>query len=126
MNNLIILNKNDNVAVTPFVINPQTKIERQGIVSIDPIPFGHKICLKHINKGEPVIKYDQIIGFASKSIKPGEHVHSHNLEFKEFSREFAITEKKSVVTEKSNLFFDGILRDNGDVATRNYIGIIRK
>jgi len=124
MNNLIILNKNDNVAVTPFVIDPQTKIEREGIVSVDPIPFGHKICLKTINKGEAVIKYDQIIGFASKSIKPGEHVHSHNLEFKEFSREFTITEKKDVVTEKSNLFFNGILRDNGDVATRNYIGII--
>ena len=124
MNNLIILNKNDNVAVTPFVIDPQTKIEREGIVSVDPIPFGHKICLKTINKGEAVIKYDQIIGFASKSIKPGEHVHTHNLEFKEFSREFTITEKKDVVTEKSNLFFNGILRDNGDVATRNYIGII--
>jgi altronate hydrolase len=94
MNNLIILNKNDNVAVTPFVIDPKTKIERQGIVSIDPIPFGHKICLKTINKGEPIIKYDQIIGFASKSIKPGEHVHSHNLEFKEFSREYSLTEKK--------------------------------
>ena len=40
MNNLIILNKNDNVAVTPFVISPQTKIESQGIVSVDPIPFG--------------------------------------------------------------------------------------
>ena len=124
MNNLIILNKNDNVAVTPFVIDPKTKIERQGIVSIDPIPFGHKICLKAINKGEAIIKYDQIIGFASKSIKPGEHVHSHNLEFKEFSREFSVTEKKIIATEKSNLFFDGILRDNGDVATRNYIGII--
>jgi altronate dehydratase len=124
MNNLIILNKNDNVAVTPFVINPQTKIKREGIVSVDPIPFGHKICLKTINKGEAVIKYDQIIGFASKSIKPGEHVHSHNLEYKEFNREFTITEKKDVVIEKSNLFFNGILRDNGDVATRNYIGII--
>jgi altronate dehydratase len=124
MNNLIILNKNDNVAVTSFVIEPKTKIEKQSIVSVDLIPFGHKICLKPINKSEPVIKYDQIIGFASKNIKPGEHVHSHNLEFKEFSREFSITEKNNIVTEKSNLFFDGILRDNGDVATRNYIGII--
>ena len=69
MNNLIILNKNDNVAVTPFVIDSQTKIERQGIVSIDQIPFGHKICLKSINKGDPIIKYDQIIGFASRNIK---------------------------------------------------------
>ena len=100
MNNLIILNKNDNVAVTPFVIDPQTKIERQGIVSIDPIPFGHKICLKPINKGEPVIKYDQIIGFASKSIKPGEHVHSHNLEFKEFSREYYLLKKKILLLRK--------------------------
>ncbi|MBT4663133.1 MAG: altronate dehydratase, partial [Candidatus Marinimicrobia bacterium] len=124
MNKLIILNKNDNVAVTPFVISPQTKIENQGIVSVDSIPFGHKICLKPIIKGGPVIKYDQIIGFASKSIKPGEHVHSHNLEFKEFNREFSISEKNNTSTEESNLFFDGILRDNGDVATRNYIGII--
>ncbi len=124
MNNLIILNKNDNVAVTTFPISPQTKIADQGIVSIDPIPFGHKICLKPINKGEPIIKYDQVIGFASKSIKPGEHVHSHNLEFKEFSRSFSISEKKNISSEKSNLFFEGILRDNGEVATRNYIGII--
>ena len=124
MNNLIILNKNDNVAVTAFPISPQTKIADQGIVSIDPIPFGHKICLKPINKGEPIIKYDQVIGFASKSIKPGEHVHSHNLEFKEFSRSFSISEKKNISSEKSNLFFEGILRDNGEVATRNYIGII--
>ena len=124
MNKLIILNKNDNVAVTPFVISPQTRFENQDIVSVDPIPFGHKICLKPINKGESVIKYDQIIGFASKSIKPGEHVHSHNLEFKEFNREFVISENNNIATEKSNLFFDGILRDNDDVATRNYIGII--
>ncbi|MFM7497990.1 MAG: UxaA family hydrolase [Candidatus Fonsibacter sp.] len=124
MNNLIILNKNDNVAVTTFSISPQTKIADQGIVSIDPIPFGHKICLKPINKGEPIIKYDQVIGFASKSIKPGEHVHSHNLEFKEFNRSFSISEKINISSEKSNLFFEGILRDNGEVATRNYIGII--
>ncbi len=124
MNNLIILNKNDNVAVTTFPISPQTKIVDQGIVTIDTIPFGHKICLKPINKGEPVIKYDQVIGFASQSIKPGEHVHSHNLEFKEFNRSFSISEKKDFAAEKSNLFFEGILRNNGEVATRNYIGII--
>ena len=86
MNNLIVLNKNDNVGVSQFIIPEKTKIEDKDIVTKDPIPFGHKVCLKTINKGEPVIKYDQIIGFASKDIKPGEHVHSHNLEFKEFDR----------------------------------------
>ncbi|MDC1338608.1 altronate dehydratase family protein [Pelagibacteraceae bacterium] len=123
-NNLIVLNKNDNVAVTPFIIPAKTKIEGQNISSIDDIPFGHKICLKTVNKGDPVIKYDQIIGFASKNINPGEHVHSHNLEFKDFDRKFKVTEKKSIINEKSELFFNGIMRDNGQVATRNYIGII--
>ena len=123
-NNLIVLNKNDNVAVTPFIIPAKTKIEGQNISSIDDIPFGHKICLKNVNKGDPVIKYDQIIGFASKNINPGEHVHSHNLEFKDFDRKFKVIEKKSIINEKSELFFNGIMRDNGQVATRNYIGII--
>jgi len=123
-NNLIVLNKNDNVAVTPFIIPAKTKIEGQNISSIDDIPFGHKICLKTVNKGDPVIKYDQIIGFASKNINPGEHVHSHNLEFKDFDRKFKVIEKKSIINEKSELFFNGIMRDNGQVATRNYIGII--
>ena len=123
-NNLIVLNKNDNVAVTPFIIPAKTKIESQNISSIDDIPFGHKICLKTVNKGDPVIKYDQIIGFASKNINPGEHVHSHNLEFKDFDRKFKVIEKKSIINEKSELFFNGIMRDNGQVATRNYIGII--
>ena len=123
-NNLIVLNKNDNVAVTPFIIPAKTKIEGQNISSIDDIPFEHKICLKPVNTGDPVIKYDQIIGFASKNIIPGEHVHSHNLEFKEFDRAFKVEERKSIINEKSELFFNGIKRNNGQVATRNYIGII--
>ncbi len=48
-----------------------------------------------------------------KIIKPGEHVHSHNLEFKEFNREFSISEKNNIATEESNLCFEGILRVAG-------------
>ena len=76
MNNLIVLNKNDNVGVSQFIIPEKTKIEGHDISTIDPIPFGHKVCLKSINKGDPIIKYDQIIGFALDNIRPGEHVHS--------------------------------------------------
>ena len=124
MNSLIVLNKNDNVGVSQFIIPEKTKINGQEISTIDPIPFGHKVCLKPINKGDPIIKYDQIIGFASKNITAGEHVHSHNLEFKEFDREFQVKNKKTIVDEKVDTFFNGILRDNGQVATRNYIGIV--
>jgi len=124
MNNLIVLSKNDNVGVSQFIIPEKTKIEGREINTIDPIPFGHKVCLKSVNKGDPIIKYDQIIGFASKNIQAGEHVHSHNLEFKEFKRDFKVTDKKNIIEEKADTFFKGIMRDNGDVATRNYIGIV--
>jgi altronate dehydratase len=124
VNNLIVLNQNDNVGVSQFIIPEKTKIEGHDISTIDPIPFGHKVCLKSINKGDPIIKYDQIIGFALDDIRPGEHVHSHNLEFREFKRDFKVTNKKNIINEKADIFFNGILRDNGDVATRNYIGIV--
>ena len=124
MNNLIVLNQNDNVGVSQFIIPEKTKIEGYDLSTIDPIPFGHKVCLKSINKGDPIIKYDQIIGFALDNIRPGEHVHSHNLEFREFKRDFKVTNKKNIINEKADTFFNGILRDNGDVATRNYIGIV--
>ena len=124
MNNLIVLNKNDNVGVSQFIIPEKTKIEGHEISTIDPIPFGHKVCLKTIKKGDPIIKYDQIIGFALDDIKPGQHVHSHNLEFREFKRDFKVTDKKHIIDEKADTFFNGILRDNGQVATRNYIGIV--
>ena len=124
MNSLIVLNKNDNVGVSQFIMPEKTKINDQDISTIDPIPFGHKVCLKPIKKGDPIIKYDQIIGFASKNISAGEHVHTHNLEFKEFERAFKVNNKKTIVDENADTFFNGILRENGQVATRNYIGIV--
>ena len=48
MNNLIVLNGNDNVGVSQFIIPEKTKIEGHDISTLDPIPFGHKVCLKEI------------------------------------------------------------------------------
>ena len=42
--------------------------------------MGHKIALRPIRKGEAVLKYGQIIGFASQDIAPGDHVHVHNVD----------------------------------------------
>ena len=50
MNNLIVLNGNDNVGVSQFIIPEKTKIEGHDINTLDPIPFGHKVCLKEIKK----------------------------------------------------------------------------
>ena len=44
-----------------------------------PIPLGHKIAIRAIAKDEPILKYGQIIGFASEPINAGGWVHSHNV-----------------------------------------------
>ena len=43
------------------------------------IPLGHKIALLPVGTGAPVTKYGVTIGVATAAIKPGEHVHVHNL-----------------------------------------------
>ena len=43
------------------------------------IPFGHKIAIVDIQKGEKVIKYGEAIGTALQDIKKGDWVHTHNL-----------------------------------------------
>ena len=49
---------------------------------IGDIPYGHKIAVKPITKGEDIIKYGEEIGIATKDIKKGEYVHVHNLDSK--------------------------------------------
>lgn len=47
---------------------------------LNDIPFGHKIALSPIKKGEQVTKYGEEIGIATRDIAVGEHVHIHNID----------------------------------------------
>ena len=49
------------------------------VEALDAVPFGHKVAARDIPAGEPVLKYSEAIGRASKEIKRGEHVHVHNV-----------------------------------------------
>jgi altronate dehydratase small subunit len=51
-----------------------------GLTASQPVPFGHKIALIAIEKGEVIIKYGDVIGRATQRITPGQHVHIHNVE----------------------------------------------
>ena len=44
------------------------------------VPYGHKIAVCSIKKGEQITKYGEEIGIASKDIAKGEYVHVHNLD----------------------------------------------
>ena len=54
------------------------------------IPAGHKVATRPIPLGEPIRKFDQIIGFATTDIAPGEHIHVHNCGMREFARDYAV------------------------------------
>ncbi len=49
------------------------------VAAVEDVPLGHKIALVPIAAGAQVIKYDVPIGIAKSAIRPGEHVHVHNL-----------------------------------------------
>jgi (2R)-sulfolactate sulfo-lyase subunit alpha len=48
----------------------------------DAIPIGHKLALVDIPEGATVIKYGHDIGRAVSAIKPGQHLHVHNVKTK--------------------------------------------
>jgi altronate hydrolase len=77
--------------------------------------------------GEPVRKYNQTIGFATTAIAPGDHVHTHNVAMGNFARDYAFcadAKPTAFVPEKERATFEGIVRADGRVATRNYLGVL--
>lgn len=78
----IVINKNDNVAVVVEKIKRNDKVQlstQETVVALDEIEKGHKIAIRDIKSGDGIIKYNTIIGEASKDIKKGEWVHTHNV-----------------------------------------------
>jgi hypothetical protein len=47
---------------------------------VEPVPMGHKVAVCEIGLGQPVIKYAQPIGTASRPIQTGGHAHDQNVE----------------------------------------------
>ncbi|MHA6194356.1 UxaA family hydrolase [Pseudomonas wadenswilerensis] len=96
----------------------------EGIVVRQAIPAGHKVAARDIAQGEALRRYGQIIGFASQAIAAGDHVHVHNLAMGDFSRDYAFGVDAKGVQAPVEDSFMGIVRNDGRVATRNYIGIL--
>lgn len=126
MINYLRLHPADDVVIARSQILGGAVIE--GIPVRGLIPAGHKIALRAIGSGQPVRRYNQIIGFASRAIAAGEHVHTHNLDMGpdkgNFKRDYAIGQDISPERERRRAHFMGIERPDGRVATRNYIGVL--
>jgi altronate hydrolase len=126
MNPLAIrIHASDNVVIARSQLLPGTRLPGEGVTVAGLVPPGHKVATTAIEAGQPVRRYGQIIGVATQAIAPGQHVHAHNLGFSSFAREHepgAGAQPTAYVDAPAT--FDGIVRDDGGVATRNYIGVL--
>jgi len=123
----IRLHPEDNVVVAADALPAGTLIAKENVTCQEAIPAGHKLATRAIGAGDPIYKYSQVIGFAATDIPPGAHVHVHNCEVHDFKRDYAIgTDRRRLplVPEDERAVFQGIVRADGRVATRNYLGIL--
>jgi altronate hydrolase len=119
------LNPADDVVIACRDLEIGTNLLKERVTCADRIPSGHKVAAHAIDCGQPVRRYNQIIGFATRGIAAGQHVHVHNLGMQDFARDYAFcAEAKPTAYVSSPATFDGIVRADGRVATRNFIGIL--
>ncbi len=122
----IRLHPQDDVLIARTQLLGGTAVENVTVRGL--VPPGHKLAVRDIAAGQPVRRYNQIIGFASRPIAAGEHVHTHNLDVGpnggDFARDYAIGADVKPEAPKREATFLGIKRADGRVATRNYIGVL--
>jgi arabinonate dehydratase len=101
----------------------------------EAVPRGHKLALIDLPSGTEVRKYGQPIGLATRDIAAGEHVHEHNLRSLTRSRPPGVPDAADDAAPAAVLpahpsppgevpTFDGIVRADGRVGTRNYIALL--
>jgi altronate hydrolase len=119
------LNAADNVLLAITDLPASTSVE--GVICRQEIPAGHKLAAAAIRAGEPIRKFGQIIGFAQGAIAAGDHVHEHNCAYGEFGRDLQVGVDyvpTDFVPEAERATFQGFVREDGRVATRNMLGIV--
>lgn len=127
MSDVIVLHPDDTVAVLPARAEAGSAPLGSGVPLGAPVAAGHKIARKAMGQGEPVIKFGQIIGRASRSIAIGEHVHNHNCAFSGHDRSHRVgadlPRAEAAIPRGEARSFKGYAREDGRVGTRNFIAL---
>jgi len=143
MNNaavLVRLHPSDPVAVTRDALEPGSSAVVPGgpeIEVVETIPAGHKVALVEISAGSVVTKYGQPIGVATTAVRPGQHVHTHNLVSLSVAKGPGEPTLRpdgrpgqggqaalGASAGRTPATFSGIVRPNGRVGTRNYVVLV--
>ena len=127
MNSVFLLHPDDDVAIARQQLLGGSALPG-GASSRGLIPPGHKVALRDLAQGHPVRRYNQVIGYATRPIAAGEHVHVHNLGLRDDSlnadRDYAFCADVKPDPKPAEAHFQGIVRPDGRVATRNFIAVL--
>ena len=122
--NWLLLNDQDPILVALADLAPGTAIG-EGLVLREAIPRGHKLARRAIAAGETILKFGIPIGVASRPIPAGSHVHTQNLEFQTQRVNWRIGgQSVKPAAAGRTARFEGYLREDGRVGTRNYLGVL--
>ncbi|SDV47305.1 UxaA family hydrolase [Chitinasiproducens palmae] len=125
-NPFIRLGPADNVVVARADVAAHMPVPDEQTETRQAVPAGHKMAARFIGRGEPVRKYNTVIGFASEDIPPGTWMHSHNIAFGDLEKDYRHGldyRPTDYVAPADRATFQGIVRPDGRVATRNFIGV---
>lgn len=114
------------IAKAPLLAGSTVETEAGPVALRQDVGAGHKLAWRARAAGEPVHRYGQVIGFASAAIAPGDHVHTHNLHAGDRQQEYAVGRDAHPVAARPAAevpAFEGYLRGDGRVGTRNYLAV---
>ena len=123
---VIRLDPADNVVVARVELPAGTQIASESLTTLQPVPAGHKVAARDLRAGEPIRKYDTVIGYASADLPAGTWMHSHNVLFDEVEKDYAFGRDyrpTEFLPAEQRATFMGYRRADGRVATRNTIGV---
>lgn len=121
----IRLHPTDNVVIALADLPAGARPDALTLALPGPVPRGHKIAARAIARGQTVIRYGQIIGIATQDIAAGAHVHSHNLGMGSHDLDYAFASESNPQPKADpGRSFLGYHRQDGQVGTRNYLGVL--
>jgi altronate hydrolase len=122
----IILSPADSVAILTERVPAGARPLGRGVTLGGPVSPGHKLALAAIPKGAEILKFGQIIGYATEDIAEGAHVHTHNCEFGGHDSDYKIgadlEAARRAIPKVAPGSFMGYRR-RGQVGTRNMIAL---
>jgi len=123
----LVLNPADNVAILTARAPEGSRPLGAGAPLSAPVSPGHKLARVAIRQGGDIVKFGQVIGYATRPIDPGEHVHTHNCGFGAHDQDYHVgadlAAARAAIPQVEPATFQGYRRDNGQVGTRNMIAV---